>query len=60
MFRRVIAWTLLGAALLLTTLAARAQEWPLRGTTLFENVRVFDGTGSALSEPTNVLVRGMA
>ncbi len=27
-------------------------------TTLFENVRVFDGTGSALSEPTNVLVRG--
>ncbi|RUO18511.1 hydrolase [Aliidiomarina iranensis] len=25
---------------------------------LFENVRVFDGTGSALSAPSNVLVRG--
>src|SRR5690606_20143270 len=26
--------------------------------TLFENVRVFDGTGEPLSPPTNVLVRG--
>jgi imidazolonepropionase-like amidohydrolase len=26
--------------------------------TLFNNVRVFDGTGASLSEPTNVLVRG--
>ncbi|MEH2541618.1 amidohydrolase family protein [Bradyrhizobium sp. AZCC 1699] len=27
-------------------------------TTLFNNVRVFDGKGQTLSEPTNVLVRG--
>ena len=27
-------------------------------TTLFNNVRVFDGKGAALSEPVNVLVRG--
>ena len=27
-------------------------------TTLFNNVRVFDGKGTTLSEPTNVLVRG--
>ena len=26
--------------------------------TLFNNVRVFDGKGASLSEPTNVLVRG--
>jgi imidazolonepropionase-like amidohydrolase len=57
MFTRAIALVLLGLALFMTPLAGRAQEWPLRGTTLFENVRVFDGTGSTLSEPTNVLVR---
>jgi imidazolonepropionase-like amidohydrolase len=28
------------------------------GTVLFQNVRVFDGKSSALSSPTNVLVRG--
>jgi imidazolonepropionase-like amidohydrolase len=27
-------------------------------TTLFNNVRIFDGKGTSLSEPTNVLVRG--
>jgi imidazolonepropionase-like amidohydrolase len=30
----------------------------LPGETLFRNVRVFDGSGSPLSAPTNVLVRG--
>jgi len=57
MFKRAIAAVLFGAAALLLSLTAQAQEWPLQGTTLFENVRVFDGTGSALSEPTNVLVQ---
>jgi imidazolonepropionase-like amidohydrolase len=28
------------------------------GTTLFRNVRIFDGTGTALSAPSDVLVRG--
>lgn len=29
-----------------------------RSATLFENVRIFDGVGAALSPPSNVLVRG--
>ncbi len=40
---------------------AQAQQTPQQPSgpvTLFENVRVFDGSGSPLSEPTNVLVRG--
>ncbi len=37
--------------------ACMAQQAP-PPVTLFENVRVFDGTGSALSGPVNVLVRG--
>jgi imidazolonepropionase-like amidohydrolase len=57
MLRRAIGWALLSAALLLASATVKAQQWPLQGTTLFENVRVFDGTGSPLSEPTNVLVR---
>jgi imidazolonepropionase-like amidohydrolase len=36
---------------------ARAQEAP-PATVLFENVRIFDGTGGGLSGPANVLVRG--
>ena len=28
------------------------------GTTLFQNVRIFDGRGSALSAPANVLIKG--
>ena len=29
-----------------------------RPVTLFENVRIFDGKGAALSAPSNVLIRG--
>lgn len=38
----------------------RAQGGPVAGTaaTLFQNVRIFDGTGSTLSAPSHVLVRG--
>ena len=36
-------------------LSAHAQDRPV---TLFNNVRVFDGKSSALSAPSNVLVRG--
>ncbi|MFO0993641.1 MAG: amidohydrolase family protein [Hyphomicrobiales bacterium] len=54
---KIVAGLLTAALLLTAPWKASAQEWPLQGTTLFENVRVFDGTGSALSEPTNVLVQ---
>ncbi|KRA83257.1 hydrolase [Altererythrobacter sp. Root672] len=39
--------------------SAHAQDpAPVSDTTLFQNVRIFDGTGSSLSGPSNVLVRG--
>lgn len=38
--------------------ADRAGPAPTARLTLFENVRIFDGKGSALSAPSNVLVRG--
>ncbi|HEY5795781.1 MAG TPA: amidohydrolase family protein [Bosea sp. (in: a-proteobacteria)] len=40
--------------------SVRAQVAPLTGATatMFQNVRIFDGTGSALSAPSHVLVRG--
>ncbi|MCW5621435.1 MAG: amidohydrolase family protein [Burkholderiales bacterium] len=41
----------------LTAAVAHAQE-ASPATVLFENVRIFDGTGSALSAPSNVLVKG--
>lgn len=48
--KRFAPWLLLACAL---AAPAAAQE-----AVLFREVRVFDGTGSALSPPTNVLVRG--
>jgi imidazolonepropionase-like amidohydrolase len=44
-------------ALTFITSAAQAQQTS-GATTLFNNVRVLDGRGTSLSEPTNVLVRG--
>ena len=44
-------------ALIFFTNATQAQQ-SSGPVTLFNNVRVFDGKGSSLSEPTNVLVRG--
>ena len=44
-------------ALVFSTGAAQAQQ-ASGAVTLFNNVRVFDGRGTPLSEPTNVLVRG--
>ncbi len=40
------------------SLPALAQTTSLPEAVLFNNVRVFDGKGTALSAPTNVLVRG--
>lgn len=42
---------------ILAALAAFLSEGALAQVTVFENVRVFDGTSSELSEPLNVLVR---
>ena len=55
-FRRLVSATAV-SALILSASAAQAQ--PATGAvTLFNNVRVFDGKGTSLSEPTSVLVRG--
>lgn len=49
--------SLLAAALFVAG-SAVAQPAPAEQETLFRNVRIFDGKGSSLSAPTNVLVRG--
>jgi imidazolonepropionase-like amidohydrolase len=54
--RRLVSATPV-CALILSTSAAQAQQTS-GAITLFNNVRVFDGKGTSLSEPTNVLVRG--
>jgi imidazolonepropionase-like amidohydrolase len=42
-----------------TTAVAQAQTPPpAGGSTLFQNVRIFDGKGGSLSQPSNVLVKG--
>lgn len=50
------------SALMLTSVPSAAQDGQAAtaepGETLFRNVRVFDGSATALSGPTNVLVRG--
>jgi len=40
----------------ITSVAANAQSTPQATATLYENVRVFDGTSTKLTAPTNVLV----
>src|SRR6476620_1360681 len=55
-FRRLLSATPV-CALIFSTIPAQAQQ-ASGPTTLFNNVRVFDGRGTSLSEPTNVLVRG--
>ena len=35
-----------------------AAQTTVAGATLFQNVRIYDGTGNSLSAPSNVLVRG--
>jgi imidazolonepropionase-like amidohydrolase len=48
---------ILSCVLILTASVASAQQGAT-AVTLFNNVRVFDGKSTALSEPANVLVRG--
>ncbi|WP_084029469.1 amidohydrolase family protein [Bradyrhizobium sp. LMTR 3] len=54
--RRLVSATPV-CALIFSTSAAQAQQTS-GAITLFNNVRVFDGRGTSLSEPTNVSVRG--
>src|SRR5258705_3952390 len=54
---RGLASAILTWVLILSASAASAQQGPA-AVTLFNNVRVFDGTSAALSERANVLVRG--
>jgi len=59
MFRRALLVTLLLIQTGVSS-AVRAQGSPpvSAATTLFQNVRIFDGKGSSLSAPSNVLVKG--
>ena len=57
MHLRSLVAALPACALVFSLSAAQAQQAD-SAVTLFENVRVFDGRGASLSEPTNVLVRG--
>ena len=45
-------------ALLLSVLPAAAQQPAPVSSTLFQNVRVFDGKSGRLTAPSSVLVRG--
>ena len=54
---RGLASAMLTCALILSASTASAQQGAT-AVTLFNNVRVFDGKSTSLSEPTNVLVRG--
>ena len=57
MMRTFIKWIAVSAWLCSIGAAAAAQT-TVAGATLFQNVRIFDGTGKSLSAPSNVLVRG--
>ena len=59
-FSRLHANLMAGVALAALAFSAQsgAQSPPAAPATLFKNVRVFDGKGSKLTDPTNVLVRG--
>jgi hypothetical protein len=43
---------------LCSLVSAAAAQTTVAGATLSQNVRIYDGTGTSLSAPSNVLVRG--
>src|SRR5215470_4161207 len=53
----LIAWSIT-CALLFGVAAPLNAQTPPAASTVFQNVRIFDGTGSQLSGPSHVLVRG--
>jgi len=54
----LIAMLLVGEAGLSSEVRAQGNPPPSAGSTLFQNVRMFDGKSSSLSAPSNVLVKG--
>jgi imidazolonepropionase-like amidohydrolase len=58
MRQAALSGTLLTAAVLLSSGLHAQDSPPPSAATLFENVRIFDGVGSSLSAPANVLVKG--
>ncbi len=54
---RALIKTIAASAWLCSAVSAVAAQSGVAGPTLFQNVRIFDGTGSTLSAPSNVLVR---
>jgi imidazolonepropionase-like amidohydrolase len=59
MSRRALVATLFVIAVGLPSLVrAQGSPPPNVGATLFQNVRIFDGKGTSLSAPSNVLVKG--
>jgi imidazolonepropionase-like amidohydrolase len=56
-FVRALAFAVLASSLSIPISPTYAQQTDT-ATTLFNNVRVFDGKGTSLSKPANVLVRG--
>jgi imidazolonepropionase-like amidohydrolase len=54
--RTLVAGILISA--FVPTVGAQAQSTPATRSTLFQNVRIFDGKGSSLSPPSNVLIKG--
>lgn len=56
--RRFVASLPALASALASPLRAQVGTPTGTGTTLFQDVRIFDGTGSGLSAPSHVLVRG--
>jgi imidazolonepropionase-like amidohydrolase len=46
------------SAWLCSIVSAAAAQTTVDGATLFQNVRIYDGSGKSLSAPSNVLVRG--
>ncbi len=56
--RTLVAALLLMGAGLPSAVHAQGSQPAGGAVTVFENVRIFDGKGAALSAPSNVLVRG--
>jgi len=54
---RALIKTVAASAWLCSAVSAVAAEAAVAGPTLFQNVRIFDGTGKTISAPSNVLVR---
>jgi imidazolonepropionase-like amidohydrolase len=55
---RTFIKSIVATASLSLIVSPAAAQTTVAGATLFQNVRIFDGTGKSLSAPSNVLIRG--